>query len=183
MVAQASLVYRYLPPEQVVARAATYIGDVLLEFSLRFTGSLTVTCSPDEAHERPETRATLRLAGAALQHITDGLFVSTVTADRPTICSVLGHRFTHASTTVAGPRTRRFSGHCCIDIGGGPPESAISGSLGYLLDVRAVAPTDPPGPAGAGWSEHHDESFASIGAVVLEDVDVPPGRGARLIAG
>lgn len=181
----ASLVYRYVPPEQVVARAVTYIGDVLLEFSLRFSGSLTVTCSPDEADEPPEARATLQLAGTTLHRITDRLFVSTVSPDQPRICSTtLGHRFTHASASVAGPRTRRFSGQCRVELGSGrSDEPAISGSLGYALDVRAVAPSDPPGEAPPGWSERHDESFASIGGVVLEEVDVPAGRGALLIAG
>jgi hypothetical protein len=177
--------YRYVPPEQVIARAVTYIGDVLLEFSLTFTGSLTVTSAPAEASEPTEEQLTLQLAGAALHRIADGLFVSAVRADRPTIESAVGHRFTHRTTSAAGPRTRRFAGECAIEIPGGQgaEEPAITGSLGYLLDVRAVAPSDPPAGAGDRWLERHESSLASIGAVVLEPVPISAGRAARLFAG
>jgi hypothetical protein len=177
-------VYRYVPPEQPIARAVTYIGDVLLEFSLRFTGSLTVVCPADETSEPLEDRATPRIAGAALHRIADGLFISAVHADRPTIESSGGHRFTHTSTTLSGPQTRRFSGECAIEIpgGSGADEPAISGSLGYALDVRALAPSDPPAQGTSGWLERHDNSFASIGAVVLEPVPVSADRAARLFA-
>ncbi len=176
--------YRYVPPEQPVARAVTYIGDVLLEFSLRFTGSLTVVCPADETSEPLENRPTPRIAGAALHRIADGLFISAVHADRPTLESGGGHRFTHSATTAAGPRTRRFSGECAIEIpgGSGADEPAISGSLGYALDVRALAPSDPPEQGDAGWLERHANSFAAIGAIVLEPVPVAADRAARLFA-
>ena len=175
-------VYRYVPPEQPIARAVTYIGDVLLEFSLSFTGSLTVICPPDETGAPLEDRPTPRIAGAALHRIADGLFISAMRADRPTIESSGGHRFTHGSTTVAGPQTRRFSGECAIEIpgGSGADEPAISGSLSYLLDVRALAPSDPPVQEAGDWLERHDASFASLGAVVLEPVPVSADRAARL---
>jgi hypothetical protein len=177
-------VFRYVPPEQAVARAVTYIGDVLLEFSLTFTGSLVVTCAPGEVSEPTEDRATLRIAGAALHRIADGLFVSAIRADRPTIESSGGHRFTHTTTSVPGPRTRRFAGECAIEIpsGHGADEPAISGSLGYTLDVRALAPSDPPVDPDVLWLDHHDTSLASIGAVVLEPVPVAADRAARLFA-
>lgn len=177
-------VYRYVPPAQVIARAVTYIGDVLLEFSLTFTGSLTVTCPPGEASEPTEDRAALRVAGATLHRIADGLFVSGLRADRPAIESSGGHRFTHSSTSVPAPRTRRFAGDCAIEIAGGfgADEPAISGSLGYTLDVRALAPSDPPVHADDLWLERHDVSLASIGAVVLEPVPVAANRAARLFA-
>lgn len=179
-------VFRYVPPNQAVARAVTYIGDVLLEFSLTFTGSLTVTCPPGEPGTAPGDRPTLVLAGATLHRIADGLFISVVRADRPTIESTGNHRFVHRSTTLAGPRTRRFAGECRIEIpgGDGADEPAISGSLGYALDVRALAPSDPPdgtGP-GDGWLDRHDASLASIGAIVLEPVPVAVDRAARLYA-
>lgn len=174
--------YRYVPPEQPIARAVTYIGDVLLEFSLSFTGSLTVVCPPDETGAPLEDRPTPRIAGAALHRIADGLFISAVRADRPTIESSGGHRFTHRSTAVAGPHTRRFSGECSIEIAGGTgaDEPAISGSLGYDLDVRALAPSDPPAGEAGDWLDRHDASFASLGAVVLEPVPVAADRAARL---
>jgi hypothetical protein len=177
-------VYRYVPPEQAIACAVTYIGDVLLEFSLRFTGSLTVVCPSDETGEPLEDRPSLRIAGAALHRIADGLFISAVRTDRPTIESSGGHRFTHSTTTIAGPRTRRFSGKCAIEIpgGSGADEPAISGSLDYALDVRALAPSDPPVQGEGGWLERHDNSFASIGAIVLEPVPVAADRAARLFA-
>jgi hypothetical protein len=179
---QQRAVYRYVPPEQPVARAVTYIGDVLLEFSLTFTGSLTVVCPPDETGAPLEDRATPRIAGAALHRIADGLFISPMRADRPTIESSGGHRFTHATITVAGPHTRRFSGECAIEIPGGTgaDEPAISGSMGYALDVRALAPSDPPLKEAGDWLERHDVSFASLGAVVLEPVPVAADRAARL---
>ena len=182
---QPRAVYRYVPPEQPVAQAITYIGDVLLEFSLRFTGSLTVVCPPAETNEPLEERATPRIAGAALHRLAEGLFISAVRADRPTIESTVGHRFTHAETTVAGPHTRRFTGSCAIEIpgGAGADEPAISGTLGYALDVRALAPSDPPGQGAVDWLERHDHSFASIGAIVLEPVPVTADRAARLFAG
>jgi hypothetical protein len=175
-------VYRYVPPEQPIARAVTYIGDVLLEFSLSFTGSLTVVCPPDETGSPLEDRPTPRIAGAALHLLADGLFISAMRAERPTIESSGGHRFTHVATTVAGPRTRRFSGDCAIEIpgGSGADEPAISGSLGYVLDVRALAPSDPPLDDQGDWLDRHDTSFASIGAVVLEPVPVAADRAARL---
>ena len=177
-------VFRYVPPEQPVARAVTYIGDVLLEFSLTFTGSLTVVSPAEEASAPLEDRATPRLAGAALHRIADGLYISAVRADRPTIVSSGGHRFTHTATTTSGPRTRRFSGQCAIEIPGGPgaEEPAISGLLFYVLDVRALAPSDPPLERDDGWLERHHESFASIGAIVLEPVPVSTDRAARLFA-
>jgi hypothetical protein len=177
-----SAVFRYVPPDQPIARAVTYIGDVLLEFSLTFTGSLTVVCPPDEAGAPLEDRPTPRIAGAALHRLADGLFISAVRADRPSIESSGGHRFTHAATTVVGPDTRRFSGDCAIEIAGGSgaDEPAISGSLGYLLDVRALAPSDPPATDRTDWLDRHDTSFASIGAVVLEPVPVAAERAARL---
>jgi len=87
-----------------------------------------------------------------------------------------------AGTTVVGPDTRRFSGDCAIEIpgGAGADEPAISGTLGYLLDVRALAPSDPPVQERADWLERHDASFASIGAMVLEPVPVAADRAARL---
>jgi hypothetical protein len=178
-------VYRYVPPEQPVAQAVTYIGDVLLEFSLRFTGSLTVICPPAETGAPLEDRPTPRIAGAALHRLADGLFISAVRADRPTLEGTGGHRFTHKATTIAGPNTRRFSGECAIEIpvGAGADEPAISGTLGYALDVRALAPSDPPGrPGEAGWLERHEKSLASIGAIVLEPLPVAAERAARLFA-
>jgi hypothetical protein len=171
-----------VPPEQPIARAVTYIGDVLLEFSLSFIGSLTVVCPPDETGAPLEDRPTPRIAGAALHLLADGLFISAMRAERPTIESSGGHRFTHVATTVAGPRTRRFSGDCAIEIpgGSGADEPAISGSLGYVLDVRALAPSDPPIDDQGDWLDRHDTSFASIGAVVLEPVPVAADRAARL---
>jgi len=185
--AAAETVYRYVPPSQVVARAVTYIGDVLLEFSLTFTGSLTVTCPPTEPGGSPADPPTLLLAGATLHRIADGLFISVVRADRPVIESTGGHRFVHRASALAGRRTRRFSGECRIEIpgGSGAGEPAISGSLGYALDVRALAPSDPPesaDPADGGWRERHDASLASLGAVVLEPVPVAADRAARLYA-
>ena len=184
----AGTVFRYVPPNQPVARAVTYIGDVLLEFSLTFTGSLNVTCPPAESGDTPAERPTLLLAGATLHRIADGLFISVVRADRPVIESASGHRFVHRTTTLAGPRTRRFSGECRIEIpgGDGEDEPALSGSLGYALDVRAVAPSDPPAaavPGDGGWLARHDASLASIGAIVLEPVPVAADRAARLYAG
>ena len=176
--------YRYVPPEQPIARAVTYIGDVLLEFSLRFTGSLTLVCPPAETSTPLEDRPTPRIAGAALHRLADGLFISAVRADRPTIESSGGHRFTHAAITPAGPQTRRFSGTCDIEIpgGAGTDEPAISGTLEYALDVRALAPSDPPGQGEDDWLDRHDHSFASIGAIVLEPVPVAADRAARLFA-
>jgi hypothetical protein len=179
------VVYRYVPPEQPIARAVTYIGDVLLEFSLRFTGSLTVLCPASEAGEPLEDRLSLRLAGSTLHRIADGLSISAVRADRPTIESTGGHRFTHSRTMTAGLRTRRFSGVCTIEMTGGPDsdEPAITGALDYALDVRALAPTDPPASGDDEWLARHDSSFSSIGAVVLAPVPVAVHRAARLFAG
>lgn len=172
-----------MPPDQPVARAVTYIGDVLLEFSLRFTGSLTVVCPADETAAPLEDRATPRIAGTALHRIADGLFIS-VRPDRPIIESTAGQRFTHRSTSIAGPHTRRFSGDCEVAIPGGmgADEPAISGILEYALDVRALAPSDPPVAGTEEWLDRHDESFASIGAIVLEPVPVAAERAARLYA-
>jgi hypothetical protein len=177
-------VYRYVPPEQVIARAVTYIGDVLLEFALTFTGSLTVICSPDEASAATEEKPTLQVAGAALHRIADGLYISAVKADRPVIESAGGHRFTHATSTSLGPRTRRFAGECTILIpGGGAGKPAIAGSLGYTLDITAARPSDPPVQDGVSmWDEHYDRTLASIGAVVLAPVPVAANRAARLYA-
>ncbi|MCW2597358.1 MAG: hypothetical protein JWR06_2139 [Jatrophihabitans sp.] len=178
--------YRYVPPEQIIAKAVTYIGDVLLEFTLTFTGSLRVTCSAADSASATEDRVALRIAGAALHRIADGLYISAMKGDRPTIESAGGHRFTHSASTRPGPRTRRFGGDCSIEIpgGSGVDEPAISGSLGYALDVTAAAPSDPPMQSGATtmWTERYDETLASIGAVVLAPVPVATDRAARLYA-
>lgn len=181
--------YRYVPPAQVIARAVTYIEDVLLEFTLTFSGSVLVICPDVEDGPATEDRADLQIAGVALARIADGLFISAVRADEPTIESTGGrHRFTHARSCLTGSRTRRFAGECAIEIpgGSGVEEPAISGSLDYTLDVTAAAPSDPPGGAGAAggeqWSDRHDRSLASIGAVVLAPVPVAAERAARLYA-
>jgi len=177
-------VYRYVPPEQVIARAVAYIGDVLIEFALTFTGSLTVICSPDEAGAATEEKPTLQIAGATLHRIADGLYISAVKADQPVIESASGHRFVQATSTSPGPRTRRFAGECTISIPGGRSgEPAINGSLGYTLDVTAARPSDPPAKDGVSmWTEHYDRTLASIGAVVLAPVPVAANRAARLYA-
>jgi hypothetical protein len=51
-----------------------------------------------------------------------------------------------------------------------------------MLDVRALAPSDPPVDPDVLWLDHHDTSLASIGAVVLEPVPVAADRAARLFA-
>lgn len=176
-------VYRYVPPRQVIARAVTYIGDVLLEFALTFTGSLTVSCATGDGATAIDER--LQVAGAALHGIADGLYISAVKGDQPLIESAVGHKFLHATSTVCGPRTRRFAGECIIEVAGGTDAShpAISGSLGYTLDVTAAAPSDPPADSGAPmWSEHYDRTLASIGAVVLAPVPVAADRAARLFS-
>ena len=175
-----------MPPEQEVAGAITYIGEVLLEFSLRFTGSLTVVCPPgtrDGDGVAGANQPALHVAGTTLHRIADGLYISAVRADRPLIESTGGHRFVHRTTTAGGPRTRRFTGDCLIDIAGGTgvEEPAITGTLGYVLDVRALAPSDPPGGDGE-WRDRHHLSFASLGAIVLEPVPVAVERAARLYA-
>jgi hypothetical protein len=126
----------------------------------------------------------LQVAGAALHRIADGLYISAVKGDQPLIESAGGHRFLHATSTLPAPRTRRFAGECIISMPAGPgaTEPAISGSLGYTLDVTAAAPSDPPAGSGDGplWSDHYDRTLASIGAVVLAPVPVAADRAARL---
>lgn len=164
-----------------MARAVTYIGDVLLEFTLTFTGSILVAWSDGDAGT--EAAGTVALTAAALHRIVDGLFVSVGRADRPTLESGSGHRFTHTGSSVPGPRTRRFAGMCEIDVpsGGDAAHPAVHGSLGYRLDVTAAAPSDPPmlygGPL---WPKRYERTLASIGAIVLAPVPVEPQRAARL---
>lgn len=173
--------YRFVPPDQVMARAVTCIGDVLLEFTLTFTGSILVVGPTGGARDEPA--GALALTAAALHRIVDGLFVSVGRADRPIIESGSGHRFTPTGNSVPGPRTRRFAGECAIDVpsGGDADHPAVQGSLGYRLDVTADAPSDPPmlygGPL---WPEHYERTLASIGAIVLAPVPVTADRGARL---
>jgi hypothetical protein len=165
--------YRFVPPEQVVARAVTYIGDVLLEFTLTLTGSVLVVWPDGEPGAEPLGAAAL--TAAALHRIVDGLFVSVGRGDRPTIESSNGHRFRHSGSSVPGPRTRRFAGVCTIDLpaAGDAQHPAVHGSLGYRLDVTAAAPSDPPmlygGPL---WPEHYERTLAAIGAIVLAPVPV-----------
>jgi hypothetical protein len=67
--------------------------------------------------------------------------------------------------------------------GDGAAEPAITGSLGYTLDVTAARPSDPPARDGESmWTEHYDRTLASIGAVVLAPVPVAADRAARLFA-
>lgn len=175
--------FRYLPPEQVVARAATYIEEVLLKFSLSFSGSLLIECvdTPSGTSQQPtEDSPALQVAGAALDLIADGLFVSSIRGDEPRIESSGGHRFTHQASSITGQRTRRFVGQCVIDLPAGPGcATTVSGSLQYILQVTASAPSDPVDCVG-GWSERYDRSLASIGAVVLAPVAVSADRAARL---
>ncbi len=176
------LVYRYVPPAQIIAHAVTFIEDVLIEFSLRFTGSLTVICPADEADQPMGDRPTPQLAGTVLHRIADGLIISSIRVDAPVIESNGGHRFTQTSAVLSGPRTRRFVGDCEINLPGrlrdGQP--TVSGTLGYTLDVRAVAPSDPPIQTSPNWLARHENLLASIGAVVLAPVPVAVGQAARL---
>ncbi|MEO9139535.1 MAG: hypothetical protein ABI345_10765 [Jatrophihabitans sp.] len=175
--------FRYVPPGQVVARAATYIEEVLLKFSLSFSGSLLIECAdtPSGTSQLPaEDSPALQVAGAALDLIADGLFVSSIRGDEPRIESSDGHRFTHQASSITGPRTRRFVGQCVIELPAGPRcATTVSGSLQYTLEVTASAPSDPVDCAG-GWSDRYDRSLASIGAVVLAPVAVSTERAARL---
>lgn len=179
-------VYRYEPPRQPIARAQTFIGDVLLDFSLTFTGSLDVLCAVASPSQASASRSGAQVAGATLHRIADGLFISAVKADRPMIESEGGHRFVHVDSSSPLSHTRRFHGQCHIDIPGGSrsDEPAIRGSLDYVLDVRAAAPSDPPrgGSEGPKWSERDDHTLAAIGAIVLAPVPVSAQRAARLFA-
>lgn len=176
-------VYRYLPPGQIVARAMTYIDEVLLQFTLQFSGSLLIECVDDASGTPPqatEDSPALQCAGAALELIADGLFISAVRGDEPRIESSGGHRFTHQTSSLIGPRTRRFVGQCSIDLlGGRNPGTTVSGSLQYTLDVTAAAPSDPVVGSDM-WSARYDRSLASIGAVVLAPVTVSTEHAARL---
>ena len=179
-------VYRYVPPEQVIARAVTYIGDVLIEFALTFTGSLTVTCSPDEAARRPEDRVTLQIAGASLHRIADGLYISAVKADRPVIESAGGHRFTHATSTL--PRAADAAVRRRVrDLDPGRQARTNRRSAGSLRlragrHRRPRRATRRQQDGASMWNEHYDRTLASIGAVVLAPVPVAADRAARLYA-
>lgn len=175
--------YRYVPPVQIVASAVTYIDEVLLQFTLGFSGSLLIECVDNTSGvtaQATEDSPALQCAGAALDLIADGLFISAVRGDEPRIESNGGHRFAHQTSSFTGPRTRRFVGQCVIDLPDGQNRgTTVSGSLQYTLEVTAAAPSDPV--AGAeGWSERYDRSLASIGAVVLAPVAISADRAARL---
>jgi hypothetical protein len=174
-------VFRYVPPSQMVARAVTCVGDVLLEFALSFTGSLLVVCN-DAEDVVVEKRAALQRLGTALQRLADDIFVSAVRIERPTIESGRGHRFTHSTSTVDA-HTRRFAGECVVEIQSleGEHVPSVTGSLRYSLDVTAAAASDPLTEADAArWTERYDQKLAAIGAIVLEPVPVTAERAARL---
>src|SRR4029078_2390737 len=90
-------------PHHPIARASAHTGHIAVELALTLKGHVAVTTdSPDTA--RP-----------VLDRISEGVFVSGLGTETPSVTSTAAHGITQAGTTFRGPSTMVFDGGGAID--------------------------------------------------------------------
>src|SRR5882724_13648107 len=117
--------FRFTLPDSPIAAASADIGHVAVSLALSLRGHVDVVSpSPDEA--RP-----------VLDRISEGVFVSGLDTEAPSVTCTARHRFTQDGTTFVGPSTMVFSGDGVIDFAQDSVE--VTGDVEYRLAVT-VAP-------------------------------------------
>ncbi|TCO56557.1 hypothetical protein [Actinocrispum wychmicini] len=147
--------FRFTLPDAPIAAASADIGHVAVSLALTLAGDvLVVSPSLDEA--RP-----------VLDRISEGVFVSGLGTESPSVTSTVRHSFTQDGTVFMGPSTMVFTGASVIDYAQDGVE--ITGDVAYRLAVT-VAPhnREPENHADAQtWFARNGGTLASIGAIVL----------------
>jgi hypothetical protein len=159
--------FRYTLPDSPIAAASADIGHVAVDLALTLSGHVQVT-GPSQDEAQP-----------VLDRISEGVFVSGLGTEAPSVTCPAKHRFTQDGTTFLGPSTMVFTGGSVIDFA--QDGVAVTGKVVYRLAVT-VAPhnRDPEQHAdAAAWFSRNGGTLASIGAIVL----IGRSLGAGLING
>jgi hypothetical protein len=147
--------FRYTLPDSPIAAATADIGRVAVDLALTLSGHVEVA-SPSHADAR-----------SALDRISEGVFVSGLGTEMPSVTCTAKHTFTQAGATFVGPSTMVFNGGSMIDFG--QEGVKVTGQVEYRLAVT-VAPHNrevEPQPDAAAWFSRNGGTLASIGAIVL----------------
>jgi hypothetical protein len=147
--------FRFTLPDSPIAAASADIGHVAVDLALTLNGHVEVT-SPSRADAHP-----------VLDRISEGVFVSGLGTDEPSVSSTAKHLFTQDGTKFVGPSTMVFSGGSVIDFE--QDGVAVLGDVEYQLAVT-VAPHNREAevhPDAAAWFSRNGGTLAAIGAIVL----------------
>lgn len=147
--------FRYTLPDSPIAAATADIGHVAVDLALSMSGDVQVV-SVSQAEVRP-----------VVDRISEGMFISGLGTEAPSVTCPARHRFTQARTTFVGPSTMVFSGASLIDFGQDGVD--VIGEVEYHLAVT-VAPHNhaaEPQANAAQWFSRNGGTLASIGAIVL----------------
>ena len=147
--------FRFTLPDSPIAAASADIGHVAVSLALTLAGDVHVVCpSMDEA--RP-----------VLDRISEGVFVSGLGTDAPSVTCTARHSFTQDGTVFDGPSTMVFTGGSVIDYAQDGVE--ITGEVTYQLAVTVAPHNREPvaHPDAAAWFSRNGGTLASIGAIVL----------------
>jgi hypothetical protein len=147
--------FRFTLPDSPIAAASADIGHVAVDLALTMNGHVQVV-SPSKAEAHP-----------VLDRISEGVFVSGLGTDVPSVTSTARHRFTQDGTKFVGPSTMVFSGGSVIDF----EEDGVSvmGDVEYQLAVTVAPHNREPEahPDAAAWFSRNGGTLAAIGAIVL----------------
>nr|WP_157528011.1 hypothetical protein [Kibdelosporangium sp. MJ126-NF4]CEL17015.1 hypothetical protein [Kibdelosporangium sp. MJ126-NF4]CTQ91755.1 hypothetical protein [Kibdelosporangium sp. MJ126-NF4] len=146
---------RYTLPDTPIAAATADIGHVAVELELTLTGQVTV--------DGPFSSADL----ATLNRISEGVVVSRLDTESPSVTCPAGHHFTQRGTTFLHPVTMVFHGSSVIDFG--YEQAVVTGEVDYRLAVKVSPHNREPEPHvdPDQWYSRNGGTLASIGAIVL----------------
>jgi hypothetical protein len=147
--------FRFTLPDSPIAAASADIGHVAVSLALTLAGDVQVV-SPSPAEARP-----------VLDRISEGVFVSGLGTECPSVTSTARHQFTQAGVTFVGPSTMVFTGGSVIDYAQDGVE--ITGDVSYQLAVTVAPHNREPEvhPDASAWFSGNGGTLASIGAIVL----------------
>ncbi|MBE1464431.1 hypothetical protein [Kibdelosporangium phytohabitans] len=147
---------RYTLPDTPIAAATADIGHVAVDLALTLRGAVVVTPADGPTDEL-----------AVLDRISEGMFISGLGTDAPSITCPASHRFAQRGTTYLKPATMVFHGDCAIDFN---HDGAIAtGTFGYELAVMVTPHNGEPVHVSSSeqWFTCNGGTLASIGAIVL----------------
>jgi hypothetical protein len=147
--------FRFTLPDSPIAAASADIGHVAVSLALSLRGHVEVE-SPSTDEARP-----------VLDRISEGVFVSGLGTEVPSVTCTARHLFTQDGATFVGPSTMVFSGDGIIDFAQDSVE--ITGDVEYQLAVTVAPHNREPEihPDASAWFSRNGGTLASIGAIVL----------------
>jgi hypothetical protein len=147
--------FRFTLPDAPIAAASADIGHVAVDLALTLSGDVQVT-GPSQAEARP-----------VLDRISEGVFVSGLGTEAPSVTCTAKHRFTQAGATFLGPSTMVFTGGSAISFDQDGVE--VTGDVVYRLAVTVAPHNREPEahPDAAAWFSRNGGTLAAIGAIVL----------------